>query len=117
MDNKNLLLVVSDVNKENRIKSILKNTDFQVEVAENPHTAIEMLKEKNYKVSIIVDDDKEIKSFALIHSINLMQFDVLCIIVANDVNADSLSLAYDLGTYDIIDENDIDDLVEIVKSV
>lgn len=117
MDKKSILIVSkNDVFNEKVKNSSLKDT-FDMEVTDCITVAVGIVKDASINVIIIVDDKDEIKPFALIHNLNLMQIDVPCIIVSDSIGADYMSLSYEVGAYEVLDINDFDDIIDIIKNI
>ncbi len=117
MKNQDILILSKNNNIEKTLTNHIDFKNFTIDSTDCCSTAVEMIKDKCYKAVIIVEDIDDIKPFAFIHNLNLMQIDVPCVIISANINADSVSLAYDLGAYDILSDNIDDKLIEIIKNI
>lgn len=117
MKNQDILILSKNNNIEKTLSNHIELKDFIIDSTNCCATAVEMIKDKCYKLVIIVEDIDEIKPFAFIHNLNLMQIDVPCVIITENINADNVSLAYDLGAYDILSDNIDDNLINIIKNI
>lgn len=104
-EEKFILLITKDINFQNEFVSLAAENGFRVKPVKSPCLAIEMLRDKSYYMVVADEDSDEMSPFALLHRMNVMQYDAPVIITAKKPGADDILLAYELGAFDILDKS------------
>lgn len=98
------------------VKMFEDNPKYRIDTAFDATLAIDLLKEADYNIIIVAEENNGASTFEILHSLSILQLSAPVILMVNTLNAENILMAYDLAAYDILALDSGEEIITVIEN-